>query len=86
MQLDYFDSSSNALSSGFPEKMMLFDCETTGGNPKYHRIIEIGLIIIEKNELSITEKGRPFVRNVCMAFDLLLKRKQPHHQLFSMTI
>ena len=45
-----------------------------------------GLIIIEKNELSITEKGRPFVRNVCMAFDLLLKRKQPHHQLFSMTI
>ena len=32
MQLDYFDSSSNALSSGFPEKMMLFDCETTGGN------------------------------------------------------
>lgn len=36
--------------------------------------------------LRITEKGRPFVRNICMAFDLLLQRKKPQTQLFSMTI
>jgi oxygen-independent coproporphyrinogen III oxidase len=29
---------------------------------------------------------KPFVRNVCMAFDLLLKRKAPKTELFSMTI
>lgn len=32
-----------------------------------------GLIIIEENSIKITEEGRPFVRNICMAFDLHLK-------------
>lgn len=45
-----------------------------------------GLIEINTNSISITEKGKPFVRNVCMAFDVLLKRKQPDTQLFSMTV
>jgi len=44
------------------------------------------LIKIGKNELVVTEKGKPFVRNVCMAFDLRLKRNMPQTQLFSMTI
>ena len=44
------------------------------------------LIIISADGLKVTEKGRPFVRNVCMAFDLLLQRKQPETQLFSMTV
>ncbi|GAL69849.1 coproporphyrinogen III oxidase oxygen-independent [Jejuia pallidilutea] len=45
-----------------------------------------GLIKIGTNSITITEKGKPFVRNVCMAFDVLLKRKQPNNQLFSMTV
>lgn len=45
-----------------------------------------GLIEIDSKKIIITEKGKPFVRNVCMAFDLLLQRKQPNSQLFSMTI
>jgi len=45
-----------------------------------------GLLIIEKDSITILEKGRPFVRNVCMAFDLRLKRAVPETQLFSMTI
>ncbi len=45
-----------------------------------------GLIEIHTNTIKITEKGKPFVRNVCMAFDVLLKRKQPDTQLFSMTV
>ncbi len=36
--------------------------------------------------LKITPKGRPFVRNVCMAFDLLLQKKAPETKLFSMTV
>ena len=47
---------------------------------------EAKLIEINTNSISITEKGKPFVRNVCMAFDVLLKRKQPDTQLFSMTV
>ena len=34
----------------------------------------------------VTEKGKPFIRNICMAFDVLLQRKKPDTQLFSMTI
>lgn len=45
-----------------------------------------GLVIITPNSVTVTEKGKPFVRNICMAFDLRLKRKAPHTELFSMTI
>ncbi|MFV0540622.1 MAG: oxygen-independent coproporphyrinogen III oxidase [Aestuariibaculum sp.] len=45
-----------------------------------------GLLNITSNTIEITEKGQPFVRNICMAFDLLLQRKQPNTQLFSMTV
>lgn len=45
-----------------------------------------GLVEINANNIVVTEKGRPFVRNICMAFDLLLQRKQPDTQLFSMTV
>jgi oxygen-independent coproporphyrinogen-3 oxidase len=45
-----------------------------------------GLLIIDSNYIEVTTKGQPFVRNICMAFDLLLQRKQPDTQLFSMTV
>ncbi len=45
-----------------------------------------GLLEIGSNTIKIVPKGRPFVRNVCMAFDLLLQRKIPNTQLFSMTV
>ncbi|MDR7211628.1 oxygen-independent coproporphyrinogen III oxidase [Flavobacterium piscis] len=44
------------------------------------------LIVMEENKIRITEAGRPFVRNICMAFDLHLKRKSPETNLFSMTV
>jgi oxygen-independent coproporphyrinogen-3 oxidase len=51
-----------------------------------HEMETDGLIVIENNALTVTEKGKPFVRNICMAFDLKLKRKAPKTQLFSMTV
>jgi oxygen-independent coproporphyrinogen-3 oxidase len=45
-----------------------------------------GLIELQINSLKVTSKGRAFVRNVCLPFDLRLKRKQPETQLFSMTV
>lgn len=44
------------------------------------------LIIFEDNRLKVTEKGRIFVRNICMAFDLRMLRNQPQTKIFSMTI
>ncbi len=54
-----------------------------------HRLGEMekdGLVTIANNGLTVTEEGRPFIRNICMAFDLLLHRKVPETNLFSMTI
>lgn len=45
-----------------------------------------GLLKFERKQVNVTNKGRPFIRNICMAFDLLLQRKKPDTQLFSMTI
>jgi oxygen-independent coproporphyrinogen-3 oxidase len=36
--------------------------------------------------IQVTEKGKAFVRNICMAFDMRLQRKAPERQLFSMTV
>ncbi len=60
MQLNFLDQPTPVmLSSGFPESMVLLDCETTGGKATYHRIIEIGLLVIEKGEL--IEKWQTFI-------------------------
>ena len=45
-----------------------------------------GLLHINSNSIEVTTKGQPFIRNICMAFDMLLLRKQPDNQLFSMTV
>jgi oxygen-independent coproporphyrinogen-3 oxidase len=72
--------------------------ETSWGNPEAYFdeipdiLIELeemekdGLLVIGKDKITVTEAGKPFVRNICMGFDLLLKRKAPDTQLFSMTI
>ncbi|MBA5791630.1 oxygen-independent coproporphyrinogen III oxidase [Flavobacterium sp. xlx-214] len=44
------------------------------------------LIFIENDFLYVTDKGKTFVRNICMAFDNHLINQQPTTQLFSMTI
>ena len=45
-----------------------------------------GLLKFKEKGVVVTEAGKPFVRNICMAFDLRLKRKAPETKLFSMTI
>jgi oxygen-independent coproporphyrinogen-3 oxidase len=45
-----------------------------------------GLVSLTENGLSVPEKARPFVRNICMAFDLRLIRNKPTTRIFSMTI
>jgi oxygen-independent coproporphyrinogen-3 oxidase len=45
-----------------------------------------GLVIRNKQSLLVTEKGRPFIRNICMAFDARLHQNKPETTLFSQTI
>ncbi|MBC2838649.1 oxygen-independent coproporphyrinogen III oxidase [Robiginitalea sp. SC105] len=45
-----------------------------------------GLVELLPGSLRITHKGRRFMRNICMAFDLRLHQKAPETRLFSMTV
>ncbi|MFT5820704.1 MAG: oxygen-independent coproporphyrinogen-3 oxidase [Crocinitomix sp.] len=45
-----------------------------------------GLVLFTENGIRLPEEARPFVRNVCMAFDLRLLRNKPSTRVFSMTI
>jgi oxygen-independent coproporphyrinogen-3 oxidase len=45
-----------------------------------------GLLQMEPERLLVTESGRVFIRNICMAFDLRLHNKAPETRLFSMTV
>ncbi|MGH2664721.1 oxygen-independent coproporphyrinogen III oxidase [Flavobacterium sp.] len=45
-----------------------------------------GLLIINDSGITVTTAGKAFIRNICMAFDLRMKRQIPEMQLFSMTI
>jgi len=51
-----------------------------------HEMEQDGLLEIHTDSIVVTPSGKPFVRNICMAFDLQMKRKMPQTQLFSMTI
>lgn len=60
-----------------------------GFEKNIHQLKEMendGLVILNNNNIHIPEKGKPFIRNVCMAFDLYLQKKQPETRLFSMTV
>jgi oxygen-independent coproporphyrinogen-3 oxidase len=62
----------------FPEKDMII--------AQLREMEKDELVVMTADGITVTEKGKPFVRNICMAFDLRLKRKAPQTQLFSMTI
>lgn len=45
-----------------------------------------GLLEFTEKGVKVTEQGKPFVRNVCMAFDQYLLKSEQQKQMFSMTV
>lgn len=45
-----------------------------------------GLIVVDNDSLKVPEAAKPFIRNICMGFDLRLHKSRPETQVFSMTI
>lgn len=46
-------------------------------------MIQDGLVKIEGNRIRVMKKGRPFLRNICMAFDARLHQNVPEKMVFS---
>lgn len=53
---------------------------------RLEEFVKDGLISVTPKSCTVHEKGRPFLRNICMAFDARLNRQAPQTQLFSKTI
>lgn len=49
-------------------------------------LLEDGLVTLEGRALKLTEKGRPFLRNACMALDARLREKAPQAKVFSQSL
>jgi oxygen-independent coproporphyrinogen III oxidase len=53
---------------------------------KLRELAQDGLVELGPSGVQVTERGRPFVRNVCMALDARLARQAPDRPLFSRTV
>ena len=76
--MSLFETTWDKQDSQFPE---LAECLL-----RLEELEADGLVELGKNKLVVPEHARPFVRNICMAFDLRLLRKAPDTRIFSMTI
>jgi len=79
----------HALMCGFKTSLSQSDKADNVIAECLQRLAELekdGLVHITEDAVSVTVKGRPFIRNICMAFDARLWRKLPQSQLFSTAI
>ncbi len=53
---------------------------------KLEEMIKDKLVVFQKNTIQITSKGKPFLRNACMALDKRLHNKYPKTQVFSKSL
>jgi oxygen-independent coproporphyrinogen-3 oxidase len=77
---------------------LMCNLETDWGSPERHtpflediatRLAEPaadGLVVLSRTGCRVTERGRAFLRNICMAFDARLTRRSPPGQLFSRAV
>lgn len=49
-------------------------------------MIQDGLVMLTGNRLKLTEKGRPFLRNACVALDRRLRDQKPTTKVFSQAL
>ena len=48
--------------------------------------LEDQLMSFDGSKLEVPEKGRPFLRNICMGLDKRLRSKNPDRKVFSQSI
>jgi oxygen-independent coproporphyrinogen III oxidase len=73
------------LETSWKEDSMYFDSISFCVERLYN-LYEDGLIEFGEDSVYITEKGKPFIRNCCFAFDERMNRKISDTQIFSKTI
>ncbi|MEA5426046.1 oxygen-independent coproporphyrinogen III oxidase [Arcicella lustrica] len=62
----------------FEERQVLFE--------KLEGFKQDGLLTYDENSLQVNPEGRPFIRNICMAFDKRMLQENTERKLFSQTV
>ncbi len=75
--LEFMTKSSVELES---------DAQATDVRQFIASLFEDGLVSLEGRRLMLTERGRPFLRNACMALDARLRAKAPDTKVFSSSL
>ncbi|GIM52321.1 coproporphyrinogen-III oxidase [Capnocytophaga cynodegmi] len=73
------------FNTSWEESSMYFS-EIENVTKRLSEMVSDDLIRIVDKKIEVTNAGKPFVRNVCMAFDLRLQRNIPNTKIFSMTV
>jgi len=73
-----FETNWESVEMEFPELAAILS--------QLEEMKQDGLIEMSEDNIRVNEAGKAFVRNLCMAFDLRLKRNAPNTSLFSMTV
>ncbi|MFK8298643.1 oxygen-independent coproporphyrinogen III oxidase [Capnocytophaga cynodegmi] len=73
------------FNTSWEESSMYFP-EIENVTKRLSEMVSDDLIRIVDKKIEVTNAGKPFVRNVCMAFDLRLQRNIPNTKIFSMTV
>lgn len=73
------------------EFMTRFEVDLRGEQPRdaeqfLSSLISDGLVEVHDDRLTLTDRGRPFLRNACMFFDYRLRRQQPQTRIFSQAL
>jgi oxygen-independent coproporphyrinogen-3 oxidase len=58
----------------------------SGVDKRLQEAVNDNLISMENGEIRLTTDGKPFIRNICMAFDARLQRQKPDSRIYSRTI
>ncbi len=63
-----------------------FDAYFSSSLKKLNELRQAGFVRLDDNGVTVTDAGRLFVRNVCMAFDRYLEAKEDDKPVFSRTV
>lgn len=60
--------------------------EVSDANEFLKELLTDGIVKLEGSRLSVTEAGKPFIRNICVLFDKRMRQKNPQQKVFSSSI
>lgn len=62
------------------------EAQTSDARQFLKGMIEDGLAVLDGHQLTITETGRPFLRNACVVLDQRLRKNKPETRIFSQAL